>query len=87
MRMTDRELVLRFLAFAMKEYSEYRERDLDAFLNERMTELNKTPESEIQVLRQRFNMAMNWAYDIFGDHPSGANQAFRKRHDSGVVLQ
>lgn len=82
-RMTDRELALRFLAFAMKDYREYRESDLDAFLNERMADINKMSDSEIETYKKRFDTTMIRARQIFGEHPSSSNQAFRKRPKNG----
>ena len=72
-RMEDRELVLRFIAFWMTPYEEYRDKDLDTFLAETMKRLNVLSRDEVQEIRLRFNRAMNAAYDLFG------TDAFRKR--------
>jgi len=76
MRMTDRECVLRFLAFKMKRYTEYTSKDdLDSFLNDRMQEINQmgkeNPEA-LNALRYSFRRAMDASADILD------NQAFRK---------
>ena len=75
-RMTDRECVLRFLAFALTPYSEYRSPNLDGFLNDQMRRLNAMSEEERDRLRGRFSRAMHAAHRIFGV------DAFRKRYAS-----
>jgi hypothetical protein len=76
MRMTDRECVLRFLAFKLKSPTEYTSRDdLDSFLNERMQEINQRGKADpayLTELCKAFKRAMTIAADLFG------NQAFRK---------
>jgi hypothetical protein len=74
-RMGDREIVLRFLAFAITPYTQYKVPDLDSFLNDKMAEINKMTEERRQELRQRFFRAMDAAYHIF------ENDAFRKRYN------
>ena len=75
-RMTDRECVLRFLAFKLCSPNEYSSRDdLDTFLNDRMQQINqlgKENQDSLEVLRHEFRRAMVAARRIFGD------QAFRK---------
>lgn len=74
-RMTDRECVLRYLAFKLCSPSEYSSRDdLDSFLNDRMQQINhlgKDP-NVIKMLEDDFKRAMKAATRIFGE------QAFRK---------
>ena len=75
-RMTDRECVLRFLAFKLCSPNDYSSRDdLDSFLNDRMQQINRlgkeSPDS-IEKLRLDFKRAMVAARRVFG------NQAFRK---------
>ncbi len=72
-RMGDRECVLRLLAFMRTSYREYRSKNLDAFLNQCMIELNELPDSEVRGLDARFRRAMVDCYRLFGD------QAFRKQ--------
>jgi hypothetical protein len=72
-RMGDRECVLRLLAFMRTSYGEYKAKNLDAFLNQCMIELNKLSESEIRDLDARFRRTMVDCYRLFGD------QAFRKQ--------
>jgi len=76
MRMVDRECVLRFVAFKLKDPSDYTTRDdLDSFLNDRMQEINEQGKQRpafLDELRTSFKRAMNSAHDLFG------NRAFRK---------
>lgn len=75
-RMTDRECVLRFLAFKLRSPTEYTSRDdLDSFLNERMQEINQRGKADpayLAELCKAFKRTMTIAADLFG------NQAFRK---------
>jgi hypothetical protein len=77
-RMTDRELVLRFLAFWQTSYTNYLVSDFDTFLNRATTTLNKS-ESLYPELKQIFLMAMQRAVKIFDD------DAFRKRYQRDVA--
>ena len=72
-RMADRELVLRFLAFTVTSYADYRTPDMDAFLSVEMARLN-TMAPQYPTLRRRFLRSMRAAKAIFG------NQAFRKMY-------
>lgn len=72
-RMTDREMVLRFLAFILTPPQEYPGGDLNSFLNTAMETINKSSQSQIETLEKRFVRAMETAHGIFG------NDAFRKR--------
>jgi uncharacterized protein with ParB-like and HNH nuclease domain len=77
-RMVDREFILRFLAFVIHPYDEYKATEFDSFLSDVMAEINDMSEQDINDLEQKFNQAMTAAYKIFG------NDAFRKRskHDA-----
>jgi hypothetical protein len=72
LRMADREMVLRFLAFRITSTDEYRNDDLDAFLRQAMHKINRLSEAEVEGLVVEFNRSMNAASAIFGEH------AFRK---------
>ena len=72
-RMIDREFILRFLAFAIHPYTEYKATEFDSFLSEVMAEINEMSDQDIKDLELRFIKSMTTAYDIFG------NDAFRKR--------
>jgi hypothetical protein len=76
-RMSDRECVLRFLAFATTSYEAYPSGNLDTFLHAQMRKLGQRPENELEALAGRFVRSMKAAYDIFG------NDAFRKRYKRG----
>ena len=75
-RMTDRECVLRYLAFKLCNPEEYSPSDdLDTFLNDRMQQINKIGKKDLEAiekLRFDFKRAMIVAQRIFG------HQAFRK---------
>jgi hypothetical protein len=73
-RMTDRECALRFLAFAITPFDQYRSQDLDGFLHRQMQVLNRMSDKERESLGQRFVRAMNIADLLFG------RDAFRKRY-------
>jgi hypothetical protein len=73
-RMDDRELVLRFLAFTITPYSNYKVQDFDAFLYNSMKIINELSDAEIDSLKKQFKRAMRAAKDIFGE------DAFRKRY-------
>ncbi|WP_225174110.1 MULTISPECIES: DUF262 domain-containing protein [unclassified Bradyrhizobium] len=71
-RMDAQEMVLRFLAFRMTAWAEYRVNDLDAFLNDAMHQLNAMSQEGRDALGLEFRRAMRAATSIFeGD-------AFRK---------
>jgi hypothetical protein len=74
-RMADQECVLRFMAFTLTPYTNYKMGDLDRFLNEAMVEMNRIPDPPLAALERRFLQAMGTARDVFGD------DAFRKRYD------
>ena len=73
-RMSDREMVLRFLAFRLTPPEEYDSSDLDVFLREAMKKLNQLSEERVSVLKADFARAMSMATVIFG------KDAFRKRY-------
>jgi hypothetical protein len=67
-RMGDRECVLRVIAFMTTPYNEYKARDLDTFLNQRMAELNKTSKVQLEELGLRFRNSMARCFALFGLH-------------------
>jgi len=73
-RMTDRELVLRFLAFRLTPPREYRSADFDRFLGDAMRRLNRLSELETRELESEFRAALSTAATIF------ERDAFRKRY-------
>lgn len=72
-RMTDAELVLRFLAFRLTDPDKYRGNDLNAFLRQAMQRINDLDADEVARLTTEFITAMEAASAIFGEH------AFRRR--------
>lgn len=77
MRMEDRELVLRFVAFYTAPWESYSTNDLDAYLGNTMEKVNRMDPHERAVLKGDFEKAMLTASEIF------ANDAFRKRYRHG----
>lgn len=74
-RMGARELVLRFVAFYLTDYSQYVADDLDGFLNEAMRRLNGMSPADMADIKRAFDTAMQRSVELFGD------DAFRKRYD------
>lgn len=72
-RMDDREFVLGFIAFALTSYKDYpNKKGRDYFLNEAMIKINNMEIQELDLIANKFALAMNTAWNIFG------NNAFRK---------
>lgn len=77
-RMTDRECVLRFVAFRLQPLKEYKG-NLDAFLVKAMGALNKdVSEEQLDLLSDDFRRAMRLATALFG------SEAFRKPPRKGA---
>lgn len=74
-RMQDRDFANRFVAFYLG-YKDYKG-ELDAFLNEKMGELNRFSEVQRQEIRIAFDKSMECCYDIFKE------DTFRKRFAIG----
>lgn len=76
-RMQDRELVLRFIAFFLNGWREYKPTSLDAFLGQTMQDISSKSTSDEERVRieRRFHSAMSASHDIFGE------LAFRKPTD------
>lgn len=72
-RMSDREMVLRFLAFRLSSPQSYDTDDLDIHLRRAMSALNRLSEEDEERLKSEFRWAMKAAIEVFGEH------AFRKR--------
>ncbi|WP_406730828.1 DUF262 domain-containing protein [Streptomyces sp. NBC_01794] len=71
-RMSDREMVLRFLAFRLSVPAEYRQQDFDQFLVDTMHRINRLSDTEREHHAREFREAMKCASDVFGEY------AFRK---------
>jgi hypothetical protein len=76
--MADRECTLRFLAFSITPWEEYKANDLDGFLSEAMKKLNHMSEADRERLGRDFCRSMHAAHAIFG------LDAFRKRYSEGA---
>ena len=76
-RMTDRECVLRCLAFMVVSFTDYTRRDFDEFLTNAMERLNDMTSEERSTLDERFRRAMRAAHELFGTN------AFRKQESQG----
>lgn len=76
-RMADRELLLRYIAFTLTPFPEYKYRDLDRFLVDAMKRLTAASDSETNELWRQFERAMTYARKIFH------KDAFRKRFNPG----
>lgn len=73
-RMSDRELILRFIAFRLTKAANFRPTDFDRFLGQAMREVNTWGEQELLLQKKAFDRAMEVSREIFGD------DAFRKRY-------
>lgn len=73
-RMDDRELVLRFLAFYLLGLESYRQPDMDGFLITAMKAINVTSNEGLVSAQFHFESALRAASAIFG------RDAFRKRY-------
>lgn len=78
-RMDDHEFILGFLAFTLNNYENYpANKGRNYFLNEVMKQLTKIDVNSEEEIKNKFIIAMNAAYSIFGD------SAFRKSQRSPV---
>ncbi|NKF14402.1 DUF262 domain-containing protein [Rhizobium phaseoli] len=78
LRMSDRELILRALAFTLNDYSSYREHgDMESFLVHAMNQINALSEMEIKNLEQEFYSNIGKVRKIFGIY------SFRKYYMKG----
>ncbi|MTJ32000.1 DUF262 domain-containing protein [Aphanizomenon sp. UHCC 0183] len=78
-RMDDHEFILGFLAFSLTTYEHYPEKEgRKYFLNEAINQLNTIDYNLIETIVNKFTIAMQAAYNIFG------NTAFRKSSSSPV---
>ena len=74
-RMDDRELALRFVAFYLLGLDGYRQPDMDGFLITAMKAINATDDATLADVQQAFVRSMEAGHRIFG------RDAFRKRFD------
>lgn len=76
-RMSDRECVLRFLAFYIEPWEKYTKSNLDGHLGEAMNKINRMTEEQRDSILKDFKKAMCAAYAIFSEN------AFRKPSSDG----
>ncbi|MGA8497486.1 MAG: DUF262 domain-containing protein [Xanthobacteraceae bacterium] len=77
-RMDAQEMALRFFAFRMTPWQEYKVNDLDAFLHDAMRRLNAMEKEQRDSLANDFKRAMRAAKNIFD------KEAFRKPRVTGA---
>ena len=70
-KMRDREFINRYCAFQILSYKNYRG-DMDEFLAEVLTEMNRMEQNEIYELSKKFHTGLRNNFELFGHH------AFRK---------
>ena len=73
-RMAARECALRFLAFYLVDWREYKNNDLDGFLNATMKRINELKKNQRDGLKSIFQSSMTASRRVLGD------DAFRKRY-------
>ncbi|EDX75181.1 conserved hypothetical protein [Coleofasciculus chthonoplastes PCC 7420] len=66
-RMKDREIILRYLAFRIFDYTKDYQGDLSDFLEKAMKKINLMSDEEIKALKRNFERVMNLSFDFFGD--------------------
>lgn len=69
-RMADCDLINRFMAFYLHR-DDYNG-ELDAFMNDTLADINAMNETEVEIVRQKFNKSMDVCYQLFG------SSAFRR---------
>ena len=67
LRMKDREVVLRCLAFVISNYEKDYAGSMDEFLEKAMISLNKMDDAEINTLKQKSLQVFRQTYEIFGN--------------------
>ena len=79
-RMLDKELILRYIAFKLNHFENYKE-PMIKFLNDTMKKLGKLDSPRLNQLEKEFSQALHLAWEIFGKN------AFRKKTSSkgGVI--
>lgn len=70
-RMLDKELILRFIAFKLNDYRDYKA-PMIKYLNDTMENLGKIDKERLLELKNDFNNAVTLAWELFGE------DAFRK---------
>lgn len=71
-KMRDREAINRYCAFSLIGWQKYKSSDMDSFLADALDTMNRSPQTGLDELARRFDVAMVLNYELFGEH------AFRK---------
>ena len=79
-RMGAQELVLRFVAFYLKDFGKCR-KDIRAFLDDTMFDIEALTDVSLEDISQKFQVAIAACYSIFG------NMAFVKRNATRTIHQ
>jgi hypothetical protein len=66
-RMGDQEFILRFLAFHITPYTEYKKNSLEDLLSSTMNTLNKSSDGNLSIYEQKFYSSIILAKKIFGE--------------------
>lgn len=80
MRMKDREIILRYLAFRILGVSAY-DGDLSGFVERAMEHINKMSDAEVEALKVDFKRVMEWSHKLFAT----ANFRYPVRNAQGEV--
>ncbi len=76
-RMLDRELILRFVAFKLRDYVDYKE-PMIKFLNDAMENLGMLDEQELNKLKDDFLRSVVFSWKLFGKEAFRKSLAFEK---------
>ena len=66
-RMKDREIILRYLAFNIFDYTKDYEGDLSDFIEKAMKKINSMSDEEIEKFKKDFERVMKFTFDFFGN--------------------
>ncbi|WP_166334438.1 DUF262 domain-containing protein [Sphingobacterium chungjuense] len=67
-RMKDRELILRFIAFNYFDFKKTYDGNLSAFIENGMKEINMWDDEKLNDVRTEFKRVMEWTHNIWGDN-------------------
>jgi hypothetical protein len=66
LRMKDREVILRYIAFRWFDYQNDYTGDMSQFVENAMKQINKMPDSQIEEIKVDFKRVMEWSLKIWG---------------------
>ena len=76
-RMLDKELILRFVAFKLNDYGDYKE-PMIKFLNDVMETLGTLEQEELRMLKTGFKKAAKLSWELFGEDAFRKSLAYEK---------